>query len=483
MSNESQDIIVVGGGPGGYVAAIRAAQLGGKVTLVEKSKLGGTCLNVGCIPTKVLLHSADLLEEANHANDFGINMNVNGFDWRKVLKKKESISSQLVNGISGLMKANKIKVINGTAEFTSSNTLSITKADGTKVTISGGKIILATGSVPAIPPIPGIKENENCIDSTGALSLTEVPKSLLVIGGGVIGVEFASIYSRFGTKVTIIEALPKLLPLMEGELTALLRSDLESKGVEIHTEAKVYSVESSPAGAKVNVETEGEIKCFEAEKVLVAVGRRANTASLNLNKAGIENDRGRIKTNQKMETNVKGVYAIGDCLGEVMLAHVASVQGEIAAENAMGMDSSYNGKTVPSCVYTSPEFAGVGLTEEKAKEEGIEYIAGHFPLMANGKALIMNGGTGMVKVILGKEFKEVLGVHILGPRATDIIAEGALAVGMEATIEDLIETIHAHPTLTEGVREAALAAENRAIHAINKKVEGREPRLIKELVL
>lgn len=468
MSNENQEVIVVGGGPGGYVAAIRAAQLGGKVTLIEKSKLGGTCLNAGCIPTKVLLHSADLLAEANHANDFGINVHVNGFDWKKVLKKKDSVSSQLVNGINGLMKANKIKVINGTAEFVSSDTLSVTKADGTKETVSGGKIIIATGSVPAIPPIPGVIENENCIDSTGALSLTEVPKSLLIIGGGVIGVEFASIYSQFGTKVTIVEALPKLLPLMEGELTALLRNKMEKSGIEIYTEAKVKSVESSSVGAKVNVEYKGEVKCFEAEKVLVAVGRRANTEALNLVKAGIENDSRRIQVNHKMETNVTNIYAIGDCLGQVMLAHVASVQGEVAAENAMGLEASYNGKTVPSCIYTNPEFAGVGLTEENAKEKGIEYITGNFPLMSNGKALIMNGGEGMVKVILGKEFKEILGVHILGPRATDIIAECALAIGMEATIEDLIETIHAHPTLTEAVREAALAAEKIAIHAINK---------------
>lgn len=468
MSNESQEIIVVGGGPGGYVAAIRAAQLGGKVTLIEKSKLGGTCLNVGCIPTKVLLHSADLLAEAQHANEFGINVSVNGFDWKKVLKKKDGVSSQLVNGINGLMKANKIKVINGTAEFISSNTLSIKKADGTQETLSGGKIILATGSVPAIPPIPGVKDNEHCIDSTGALTLTEVPKSLVVIGGGVIGVEFASIYSQFGTKVTIIEALPKLLPLMEGELTAQLRAKLEKNGIDIYTEAKVQSVECSPVGAKVNVEYKGEVISFEAEKVLVAVGRRANTESLKLEKANIENERGRIQVNERMETNVKNIYAIGDCLGQVMLAHVASMQGEIAAENAMGLDTFYNGKTVPSCVYTNPEFAGVGLTEEKAKEEGIEYVTGNFPLMANGKALIMNGGEGMVKVIVGKEYKEVLGVHILGPRATDIIAECALALGMEATIEDLIETIHAHPTLTEAVREAALATEKRAIHAFNK---------------
>lgn len=465
----ANEITIVGGGPGGYVAAIRAAQLGANVTLVEKGKLGGTCLNVGCIPTKVLLHSADLMAEVKEASDFGINVSVNGFDWKKVLQKKDSVSSQLVNGIKGLMKANKIKLINGMAEFISSNKLLITKSDGTKETLSGGKVIIATGSVPAIPPIPGIQENEHCIDSTGALSLTEVPKTLLVIGGGVIGVEFASIYSQFGTKVTIIEALPRLLPLMEKELTSILRTKLEKNGIDIFTEAKVQSVTASPFGNIVKVEYRGEVISFEAEKVLVAVGRKANTDSLNLDQAGITHDRGRIQVNEKMETNVDNIYAIGDCLGQVMLAHVASVQGEVAAENAMGMNSFYNGKTVPSCVYTNPEFAGVGLTEEKAKEAGINYTTGHFPLMANGKALIMNGGEGMVKVLLGEEYKEILGVHILGPRATDIIAECALAIGMEATIEDLIATIHAHPTLTEAVREAILETEKIAIHTVNRR--------------
>lgn len=468
LSNEKQKVIVIGGGPGGYVAAIRAAQLGGDVTLIEKNKLGGTCLNVGCIPTKVLLHAAYLMDEAKHAENFGIDVSVDGFNWEKVLEKKESISNQLVKGIHGLMKANKIKVINGVAEFVSSNAISVTKEDGKKEILNGGKIIIATGSVPVIPPIPGVKENPNCIDSTGALSLSKVPKSLLIIGGGVIGVEFASIFNQFGTKVTIIEALPKILPLMDGEITAQLKTILEQKGIDILTEAKVKSVESSPVGAKVNVDYNGEVRTFEVEKVLVATGRKANTESLNLNQAGIEHVRGNIKVNEKMETNVKGVYAIGDCLGQLMLAHVASAQGEVAAENAMGLDVSYNGKTVPSCVYTNPEIASVGLTEEKAKEEGIEYETGIFPLIANGKALIENGGEGIVKVVIGKEYKEVLGVHILGPRATDIIAECALAIGMEATVEDIIGTVHAHPTITESIKEAFLSAEKRAIHMINR---------------
>ena len=461
-------VAVIGGGPGGYVAAIRAAQLGGKVTLIEKNKLGGTCLNVGCIPTKAILHAAEAISEVQEMAAYGINAQVVSVDWSKVQAKKSAITNQLVSGVTGLMKANKIKVVEGTAAFAAKDTLTVTKKDGTKENMTFDKIIIAAGSIPAIPPIPGVKENANCVDSTGALSFEKLPKSLLVIGGGVIGIELATAYTKFGVDVTVVEAAPKLLPMMDGELTAQMRKMMEAKGVKIMTEAKVQSVEPAPSGAKVNVEVGGKIQAFEAEKVLVAVGRRTDTEALNLDAVGIANDRGRITVNDKMETSVPNVYAIGDCLGKVMLAHVASAQGEVAAENALGEEAVYDGATNPSCVYTDPEFAGVGLTEEKAKEMGVDYIVGKFPLMANGKSLIMNGGVGTIKFILGKEYKEVLGVHILGPRATDLIGECALAIGLEATVEDIIATIHAHPTVTEAVREAALAAEKRAIHIPNK---------------
>ena len=461
-------VVVVGGGPGGYVAAIRAAQLGGKVTLIEKNKLGGTCLNVGCIPTKVLLHAAEALTEAKHMDNLGIQVSVNGIDWKGVQSRKEAVTNQLVSGVTGLMKANKIRVIEGTASFASKTALEVVKKDGTKENVPFDKVILATGSVPAVPPIPGVKENAACVDSTGALAFDHVPETLLVIGGGVIGMELATAYSRFGAKVTVVEAMPKLLPMMDGELTAMLRKKMEASGVTILTEAKVQSVEAAPVGAKVQVEVGGKVESFEAEKVLVAVGRRTDTEALGLDKVGIAHDRGRITVNDKMETNVPNIYAIGDCLGKVMLAHVASAQGEVAAENALGETAVYDGKTNPSCVYTDPEFAGVGLTEEKAKEEGIPYQVGKFPLMANGKALIMNGSEGMIKFIIGKEYGEVLGVHILGPRATDLIGECALAIGMEATVDEIYATIHAHPTVTEAVREAALAATKRAIHIPNK---------------
>lgn len=465
----AQKVVVIGAGPGGYVAAIRLAQLGAEVILIEKDKLGGTCLNVGCIPTKVLLHCAEVVTNLGEAQELGVKVDSSSINWDKVQEKRKKISSQLVMGVGSLVKANKIKLIEGSASFVDKHTLNVVKKDKTEEKLTFDKLIIASGSVPAIPPIPGVKECPACIDSTAALELDKVPKSMLVIGGGVIGIEMATAYSAFGTKVTIVEALPKILPLMDGELSKMLKKSMQEKNIEILTGTKVLSVETTALGAKVNVETEQGNKSFEAEKVLVAVGRRTYTESLDLAAAGIANDRGRITVNDKMQTNVEGIYAIGDCLGKVMLAHVASAQGEVAAENIMGANKKFNGATSPSCVYTDPEFAGVGLTEEQAKEQNKDYEVGRFPLAANGKALIANGGQGVVKVIKGKEYNEILGVHILGPRATDLIAEAALMVGMEATAEDVIETIHAHPTLTEAVREAVLASEGIAIHIPNKK--------------
>ena len=463
-------VAVIGGGPGGYVAAIRAAQLGGKVTLIEKNKLGGTCLNVGCIPTKAILHAAEALTEAKEMAEYGIHIEVKNVDWKQVQAKKNAITAQLVGGVTGLMKANKIQVVEGTASFASKDTLAVLKKDGTKENMTFDKIIIAAGSVPAVPPIPGVKENANCVDSTGALSFEEIPKSLLVIGGGVIGIELATAYSKFGTEVTVVEAAPKLLPMMDGELTAQLRKLMEAKGVKIMTDAKVQSVEAAAVGAKVNVEIGGKVQPFEAEKVLVAIGRRANTDALDLAAGGLDNERGRIIVNDKMETNVSGVYAIGDCVfGHAQLAHTASAMGEVAAENIMGIPAVYDERTNPTCVYIEPEAASVGLTEEQAKAQGIDYIVGKFPMNANGKALILNGGEGVVKIIAGKEYGEILGMHIIGPRATDLIAEGALAISDEMTLDEIIATIHSHPTVTETIRECALDALGRAIHIPSKK--------------
>ena len=454
-------ILVVGGGPGGYVAAIRAAQLGAEVTLVEQDSLGGTCLNRGCIPTKALLHTASLLTEVQTGADWGVTVEGVALNFKQAQARKDAIVKKLVSGVTGLMRMNKITLVKGTASFADSRTLMV----GDKV-MPFDAVILATGSEAAMPPIPGI-ECPQCIESTGALALTEVPASMLIIGGGVIGVEMATIYRVLGSRVTVIEIQDEILPMMDKELAQIIRKKLTKQGVNIRTGAKVLSVANQGVCAGVQIEAGGESGKIEAEKVLVSVGRRVNTAALALNQAGIKHQNGRILVNDRQETNIPGVYAVGDCTGGVMLAHVASVQGEIAAENAMGRSAVYEGKTNPSCVYTNPEFAGVGLTEEEAKAQKMDYIVGRFPLMANGKAMIMGGTDGVVKIIAGKRHGEILGVHMVGPRATDLIAGAALAIGVEATLDEVIETIHAHPTVAEAVREAALAAYGRAIHIPN----------------
>ena len=463
-------IIVIGGGPGGYVAAIRAAQLGAKVTLIEKEHLGGTCLNIGCIPTKCLLHSAELVEDIrNQSKDIGVKVTGVEVDFPQVIAHKNDISKKLTGGVRSLLKMNKVAVIDGEAAFIGPKKLSVKKADGSREEMTADAIIISTGSVNSTPPIPGLKENPNCIDSTGALSLEKLPESMVVIGGGVIGLELACAYAAFGTKITVVEAMDHMLPMLDGDLTTIGVAHMKKMGMEFHLECPVQAVEESPVGAKVVCKTKaGETVSFEAEKVLVAIGRRANTDSLNLAAAGVQNEKGRILVNGKMETNVPGVYAIGDCVkGYAQLAHTASAMGEVAAENICGHEAHYDESTNPTCVYIEPEAASVGLTEEQCKAKGIEYKVGKFPMSANGKALILNGGEGLVKIIAGKKYGEILGMHIIGPRATDLISEGALAIGCECTLDEIINTIHSHPTVTETIREAALHAEKRAIHTKN----------------
>lgn len=461
-TQESIGIAVIGGGPGGYVAALRAAQLGATVTLIEKATLGGTCLNVGCIPTKALLHTAEIYDDAKNAAACGVNADVS-LDFAQAQAHKAGIVKGLVTGIGGLLAAAKVTVVKGTASFDGPRSLRIETAGGSEVK-RFDKIIVAAGSAPLLPPIPGI-DAVPCIDSTGALDLTEVPRSMVIIGGGVIGMEIATLYATLGAKVQVVEMLDRILPAMDGELTGIVATALRKKGVDIALGARVVGISTQgDTGVVAGESKAGKIE-FRGDKVLVAIGRKANTADLGMDAVGIKHDRGKIVVDDRMETSLPGVYAVGDCNGRIMLAHVASAQGEVAAENAMGRTARFSGATNPSCVYTKPEFAGVGLTEEQAVQAGIPHVIGRFPLSANGKALIMGAANGMIKVIVGKEYREILGVHIVGPRATDLIAEAALAIGLEATTDAVAEVIHAHPTVAEAFREAVLAADGRAIHA------------------
>ncbi|HCL4436586.1 dihydrolipoyl dehydrogenase [Clostridium botulinum] len=461
-------LVVIGGGPGGYVAAIRGAQLGAEVTLIEKEKLGGTCLNIGCIPTKVLLHSSELLNEIKEARTLGIEVNNEvKINWTQFQNRKNTVVNTLVSGVSSLLEHNKVKVINGTAAFEGKSSIKVTKDQGESENIQFDNVIISSGSVPFIPPIEG-RELEGVIDSTGALSLDSIPKSMVIIGGGVIGIEFANIFNSLGCKVTVIEMLPYILPPVDREISEILKEKLKKDGIDIYNNCKVTKIENNNENLNVSFEEDNDKLNIEAQKVLIAVGRRANISNLNLESTGVYIEKGCIWVNDNMETNIKGIYAIGDCTGKNMLAHVASDQGIIAVENIMGKNKKIDYKTVPACVYTKPELASVGLTEEQAKQKGVDYKVGKFPLIYNGKSLIMNDTEGFIKIIVDKKYEEILGVHILGPRATDLITEAALALRLEATLEEIITTVHAHPTIGEAMKEAALAVNKEAIHMVNK---------------
>lgn len=452
-------VVIIGGGPGGYVSAIRAAQLGAEVHLVEKENLGGTCLNVGCIPTKALLHSAELYNSAKEGKDIGVIIENVHIDWAAVQRNKSSVVSRLVTGVSGLLKANGVTIHKGTATIKDSDTVRVEGGE----TIAADYIIVASGSQPTKLKFPG-SDLPGIIDSTQALSLEKIPESLVIVGGGVIGVEFAQVYSSLGTKVTVVELLPEILPMVDKEVTQVLKNALQKSGVTFINEAKLIEVQKSGAQLSSKIDCNGQMIELSSQYVFVAVGRTAATAGLGLEALGVELERGKVKVDANFATNVFNIYAVGDCNGQIMLAHAASAQGIAAVEHALGHQAYYNPLTIASCIYTNPEIGSVGLSEEEAQKRGLEYIVGSFQLNGNGKALIDNKGLGMVKIIAGKQHREILGLHIVGPQATDLIAEGSLAIGMEATLEDIVATIHAHPTVSEVVVEAALDAGGMAIH-------------------
>jgi dihydrolipoamide dehydrogenase len=462
------DIIVIGSGPGGYVAAIRAAQLGMKTAIIEKyPTLGGTCLNVGCIPSKALLDSSEHYHNAAHTfKTHGINLSNLKVDLKQMIARKEEVVKQNVDGIQFLMKKNKIDVHQGLGSFVDKNTVKVTKDDGSSSTIQGKNIIIATGSKPASLPFIKI-DKERIITSTEALKMKEVPKHLIVIGGGVIGMELGSVYGRIGAKVSVVEFMDSLIPSMDKTMGKELQKSLKKLGFDFYLKHKVTSVENKGKEVIVKAEnSKGEIVELKGDYVLVSIGRRPYTDGLNAEAAGVKvNERGQVEVDDHLRTNVPHIYAIGDVVKGAMLAHKAEEEGTFAAEVIAGQKPHINYLLIPGVVYTWPEVAAVGYTEEQLKEKGIKYKTGKFPFMASGRARASMDTDGLVKVLADAETDEILGVHMIGPRTADMIAEAVVAMEFRASAEDIARMSHAHPTYTEAFKEACLAAtDNRALH-------------------
>ena len=456
-------IAIIGGGPGGYTAAIRAAQLNAEVTLIEKERVGGTCLNKGCIPTKVLLHTSGVYQAAKNFESIGIKVTGTKLDWGEVQRRKTEVVNKQVKGVENLLINNNVKKISGEGSFINKNQIKVKESDGSQTIVDFDYGIIATGSKPVVIPIPGI-DLPGVITSDEALNLTEIPRSMVIIGGGVIGSEFAEVFSAVGCKVTIVEMLPNIVANMDRDIVSTLVFKFENSGVEIYTDTKVVSISRTEEGLAVNTESAGKSRTFSAEKVLLAIGRKPVTDNLKLENAGVLTNKGTVAVNKNMQTNVSNIYAIGDARGGVMLAHAASSEGIAAVESIMGMKPNIDFNTIPYCVYTKPELAGVGLTEDQARDKGYDVKVGLFPMSINGKAMIEDEQQGLVKYITDNATGEVLGLHISGPGATELIVEGVLAVRLEATIEEITSTIHAHPTVAEALHEAAHAVHNKAIH-------------------
>jgi dihydrolipoamide dehydrogenase len=461
--SEQVDVAIIGGGPGGYVAALRAAQLGAEVVLVERERVGGVCLNWGCIPTKAMVSSIETLLEIERAGEYGVIVGEPAFDFARMMTRKQEVAERLVSGVETLLKARKVEVITGTGELLTPNRVQI--RDGSGEFVEARNVIIATGSEVAMPPVPGLGL-PGVVTSKEMLSLEEAPQDLVIVGGGVVGVEFASIFNALGTKVTIVEMLPSILSTVDEELVRRLTQLLSRQGVDIHTNSPLSEVRQGSKGLEVVFQRPQGQAMVSADVVLIATGRAPYTGGLGLDAVGIELHKGAIVVDEYMATNVRGVYAVGDVTGGYMLAHVASYQGEIAVEHALGGRRAADYKAVPNCVFTTPEIAGVGLTEQEVKERGIAYNKSRFPFTASGRALAMGHTTGLVKMLCERDTGKVLGLHIMGPHASDLVAEGAVAIQLGATAADLAHTIHAHPTLSEAVMEAAMGQGEGPIHAM-----------------
>lgn len=457
IKDKSEDLVVIGGGPAGYVAAIRAAQLGVKVTLIEKCKLGGTCLNRGCIPTKSFVKNAEVWRTVNNSEDMGIYVEEARFDWNEIVNRKNLVVNQLVKGVETLIAKNKINLIRGTAKILDENNVSVTLLDGKNKIITTKNIVIATGTVSAEIPIEKDDDVE-IMNTDEILNLKSLPDSIAIIGGGVIGVEIASIFKTFGVDVTIVELMPRLIPSVDEEISELLKEELIKSGIKVYTDTGVNKIKKHK---NINQLILSNNQIVETQRVLLAVGRKPENyvfSDLNLK----INNKGYIKVNEKMQTSQKNIYAIGDVTGEIQLAHVASMQGIVAVENLFGEERVMEYNAVPNCIFTYPEIASVGLTEEEIKNT--PYKVSKFPFAGNGKALAIGNTKGFVKIISDSRWDEILGVHIIGPSAADLIAEAALAIKLEATTEELVNTIHAHPTLSEAIMEAAEGIFGKAIH-------------------
>ncbi|WP_404449873.1 dihydrolipoyl dehydrogenase [Sutcliffiella horikoshii] len=459
------DTLVIGSGPGGYVAAIRAAQLGQKVTIVEKNTLGGVCLNVGCIPSKALISAGHRFETAKHSEDMGITAENVTVDFSKVQEWKAGVVKKLTGGVEGLLKGNKVDIVSGEAYFVDGNTVRIMDENSAQ-TYKFNNCIIATGSRPI--EIPTFKYSKRVLDSTGALALKDIPKKLVVIGGGYIGTELGTAYANFGTEVVIVEAADEILAGFEKQMSSLVKRNLKKKGnVEIFTKAMAKGVEETEDGVKVTIEVKGEEQTIDADYVLVTVGRRPNTDELGLEQVGVEmTDRGVVKIDKQCRTSVSNIYAIGDIVEGPPLAHKASYEGKIAAEAIAGEPAEIDYLGIPAVVFSEPELASVGYTEAQAKEEGIEVIAAKFPFAANGRALALNATDGFLKLVTRKEDGLIIGAQIAGSSASDMIAELGLAIEAGMTAEDIAMTIHAHPTLGEITMEAAEVAMGSPIHIV-----------------
>jgi len=470
VSDTPYDVVVVGAGPGGYVAAIRASQLGLRTAIVERQYMGGVCLNVGCIPTKAMLHSAELVEEAHDAKRFGVVIKDVSVDWDGVIKNKDAVVKQMTQGVGFLMKKNKVDVHMGAARVVDRGRLQVTGGDGKASEVTAKNIILATGARPrVIAQIGAVFDGDRILSSYQALSMPALPKSILIIGASAIGCEFASMLRSFGSEVTLVEALPRIVPAEDEEVSAELARSFQRRGITVMAGAKLTAIKNEGDHVTASItDADGKEHTLKAERALLGIGIAPNSKELGLEERGVETDqRGFIKVDPYMKTTAEGIYAIGDvALSTPWLAHKASAEGILAAEAIAGHNARpiEYGK-IPGCTYCTPEIGSVGLSEARAREQGYDVKVGKFPMTGNGKATILGARQGFVKIVAERKYDEVLGVHLIGPRVTELIAEGGLALSHEATAESMMRTVHAHPTLYEAIGEAAhAAAEGAAIH-------------------